>query len=82
MTLLGKQIQLKGTSQKGKNRVREHGDRWMVLAETDRVLFAPNQHGPWLFVAPMGRGQNDKASRWVRAAGDLDFVVVALDDLT
>lgn len=82
MTLLGKQIQLKGLSQKGKNRVRDHGDRWTVLAETERVLFAPNLPGPWLFIAPHGLGQNDKASRWVRAVGDTDFVVVALENLT
>ena len=82
MTLLGKTIQLKGISQKGKNRVREHGDRWTVLAETDRVLFAPNNQGPWLFIAPRGLGQNDKASRWVRATADENFVVIALDDLT
>jgi hypothetical protein len=78
MTLLGKQIQLKGLSQKGKNRVREHGDRWTVLAETERVLFAPSAQGPWLFVAPLGLGQNDKASRWIRASGDPDFSMVVL----
>lgn len=39
MSLLGKQIKLKGISQKGKNRVREHGSDWIVFAETDRVLF-------------------------------------------
>lgn len=50
MSLLGKQIQLKGLSQKGKNRVREHGDRWMVLAETERVIFAPGEVGPWVFI--------------------------------
>ena len=76
MSLLGKQIQLKGLSQKGKNRVREHGDRWTVLAETDVVLFAPSNHGPWLFVAPVGRDQNDKASRWVRSTDDSDFIVI------
>lgn len=79
MALLGKTIQLKGISQKGKNRVREHGDRWTVLAETDRVLFAANIPGPWLFIAPLGMGQDDKASRWVRAHGDTDFTVVAPD---
>jgi hypothetical protein len=80
MALLGKQIQLKGLSQKGKNRVREHGERWVVLAETNRVLFAPDKEGPWLFVAPPGKGQDDKASRWVRVSGDADFTVVVLDD--
>lgn len=79
MALLGKQIQLKGISQKGKNRVREQGDRWMVLAETDRVIFAPGEIGPWLFISPPGQGQDSKASRWVRAIGDKDFVVVVLD---
>lgn len=76
MALLGKTIQLKGISQKGKNRVRDHGERWTVLAETDRVLFAPNNPGPWLFIAPHGQGQNDKASRWIRANGDSDFTMV------
>ena len=79
MALLGKTVQLKGISQKGKNRIREHGDRWTVLAETDQVLFAPSTTGPWLFLAPLGLGQDDKASRWVRASGDSDFMVLALD---
>ena len=79
MALLGKQVQLKGVTAKGKNRVREHGDRWTVLAETDRVLFAPGKPGPWLFVAPPGKGQNDKASRWIRASEDENFTVIVLD---
>lgn len=79
MSLLGKDIKLKGLSQKGKNRVRDHGDLWTVLAETDSVLFAPSTKGPWLFIAPKGFGQNDKASRWLRADGDPDFTVIVLD---
>lgn len=80
MALLGKTVQLKGLSQKGKNRVRENGDRWTVLAETNRVLFAPGKEGPWLFITPMGSTQDDKASRWVRADGDTDFNIVVLGD--
>lgn len=79
MTLLGKTIQLKGLTQKGKNRVREHGDRWTVLAETDRVLFAPSNTGPWLFIAPAGAGQDSKGSRWIKPTNDIDFIVVILD---
>jgi hypothetical protein len=79
MALLGKEVKLNGLSQKGKNRIREHGDRWTVLAETDRVLFAESAVGPWLFIAPAGKTQDDKSSRWVRAAGDTDFIVIALD---
>lgn len=79
MSFLGKKIRLKGISQRGKNRVREQGDTWVVFAETDRILFAPNEIGPWLFVAPTGKNQNDKASRWVRIQNDLDFEVVVSD---
>jgi len=80
MTLLGKDIMMSGTSQKGKNRVREFGHRWTVLAETDRVLFAPSQPAPWLFVTATGKSQDDRSSRWVRATGDPDFIVIAMDD--
>ena len=77
MNLLGKTIQLRGISQKGKNRVRELGDRWTVFAETDKVLFNPTK-GDWLFVSPVGQDQNSKASRWVRANDDVDFNVIVL----
>ena len=75
MSLLGKTIRLKGKTMKGKNRVREHGDLWNVLAETDHVLFAPSSKGPWLFVAPVGKNQDDKASRWIHGLTDLDFEI-------
>lgn len=73
MSLLGKTIRLKGKTQKGKNRVREHGEMWTVLAETDKVLFKPSSSGPWLFAAPAGKNQDDKASRWIHGLTDLDF---------
>ena len=75
MSLLGKQIKLKGISQKGKNRTREQGNDWTVWAETDRVLFAPSKIGPWLFISPTGKSQDDKACRWVHLTQDPDFVV-------
>ena len=83
MTLLGKGIRLQGITQKGKNRIREFGDRWTVLAETDKILFAPSSPGPWLFVTPGGarHGSHDsKASRWIRATGDPDFSISLLAD--
>ncbi len=79
MALLGKSIQLKGISQKGKNRVRDHGGQWTVLAETERVLFKPDTAGPWLFISPIGEGQDHKASRWIRANGDADFSITILN---
>lgn len=75
MSLLGKKIKLAGTSQKGKNRVREHGNEWIVLAECDTVLFAPSNKGPWLFVTPVGQTHDSKATRWVHLNNDENFVV-------
>lgn len=80
MSHLGKKIELTGKSQKGKNRVREHGSVWHVLAETDRVLFSPGKPGPWLFVAPNGKGQQDKSSRWVHLNADPDFSIKSLEN--
>jgi len=73
MTFLGKTIRLKGKTQKGKNRVREHGEMWSVLAVTDHVLFSNDSAGPWLFITPEGKTQNDKASRWIHGLQDVDF---------
>ncbi len=75
MSLLGKTIRLKGKTQKGKNRVREHGEMWVVFAECETVLFAPSKKGPWLFLSPLGKNQDDKASRWVKSTDDVDFDV-------
>ena len=76
MSFLGKTIRLKGKTMKGKNRIREHGEQWNVLAETDTVLFAPSSHGPFLFIAPPSKDQNDKASRWIKSVNDLDFEII------
>jgi hypothetical protein len=76
VSFLGKRVKLKGISQKGKNRVREQGETWSVFAETETVLFAAGKPGPWLFLAPVGKNQDDKASRWVKLSGDTDFIVM------
>jgi len=75
MSLLGKIVKLEGLTQKGKNRIRENNNRWIVLAETEHVLFSPGVKGPWAFVAPEGCDQNHKASRWIKISGDPDFLV-------
>lgn len=83
MALLGKEIQMKGLSQKGKNRVREHGDRWIVLADPAiraNVTINPNGgtdfkdgKGPQLFITPKGCDQSHPASRWIQLNNDPDF---------
>lgn len=79
MSLLGKIIHLKGISQKGKNRIRENSTRWVVLAETETVLFNPGMKGPWLFISPANEDQNHRASRWIHLDNDPDFVIVKDD---
>ena len=79
MSILGKKIKLQGITQKGKNRIREHGNDWWVLAITNSILFSPNQSGPWLFVSPIGCNQNSKSARWIKYHNDLDFKVVIVD---
>lgn len=66
-------VTLIGKTQKGKNRVRDHGRVWEVIKTTDRVLFSP-QAGPWLQVVPVKTGAS--AARWVHASQDQDFAQV------
>lgn len=75
MNYLGKTIRLVGVSQRGINRVRKYGNMWNVFAETDTILFAPNDHGPWIFVSPIGKDQNHVACHWVRTNNDVNFKI-------
>lgn len=75
VSMIGKTIVLRGVTLKGKNRVREQGDRWTVFGETDRVLFAPGKPGPWLYVVPAGMPHDHKAGRWIHKTNDADFHV-------
>ena len=74
MSFIGRTIRLKGKTMKGKNRIRENSDLWVVLAETDKVLFNPAS-GNWLFIAPEGKDQQHKSSRWISAVNDPDFEI-------
>lgn len=77
--MIGKTLTLSGISQKGKNRVREHGSLWVVYAETDHVLFAPGKPGPWLYIVPAGMQHDHKAGRWIHKTIDTDFHVIGQD---
>lgn len=71
--VVGARLFLTGKTGKGKNRVRENGQEWVVLQVTGTVLF-DNRGGPWLFVNPTSRTDTDK-SRWIHSTDDKDFVV-------
>ena len=64
---------LKGITQKGKNRIREHGNEWVLVRQAESVLFS-QEPGPWWFVYPVTGGVTE--CRWIRNTRDKDFEVV------
>ena len=64
---------LKGITQKGKNRIREHGNEWVLIRMIGNAYFS-QEAGPWWLVQPVTG--NDDASRWIRNTNDKDFEVI------
>jgi hypothetical protein len=60
-------VSLIGKSQRGKNRVREHGALWAVLKVRDKVSFS-DKPGPWMLLS-----SNDNHLLWLNACNDDDF---------
>ena len=82
MTFLGKEILIKGISPKGKQKIKTFGEKWIVFAETDTILFSPNNYGPWLYISPIGKNFNDKSSMWIHSTNDKDFSILQLQNVT
>ena len=76
MTTVGNKIRLRGITQKGKNRIRENGETWVVVAKANTIVFAPNDFGPWLFISPVGMAHTSSLARWIRNQDDPDFEVM------
>lgn len=55
-----------GKSLKGKARIKEHGNIWIILLSSDRVACLGNKPG-WLLQAPSGY------LRWMAKENDRDF---------
>lgn len=74
-------IILKGISQKGRNRIHELGDEWLVLLYRDQVSFSPIHQpgGGWLLLAPFS---NTEKVRWIQRNGDPDFEILASEILS
>lgn len=64
---IGQSVTLKGVSQKGKNRVREHGPVWTVVDISQTVRFS-DVPGPWLLLS-----SPDTCIRWFNPRQDKDF---------
>jgi hypothetical protein len=69
------ELVLRGKSQKGKNRIRELGNLWVVDRITESVRFPTTGTGPFLMIHPVD-GDFDKHARWVATRNDPDFQIL------
>lgn len=68
---IGDIIEVRGLTQKGRNRVNELGDFWRVVRFAKTVQFATGEN--WVSIAPIGRPDD---ARWVRQHKDKDFALL------
>jgi hypothetical protein len=61
-------VTLVGKSQKGKNRIKEHGDKWEVVREDDKVICLDDKPG-MLLQSP------DGYQKWFALRDDKDFIM-------
>lgn len=74
---MSKMLHLQGKSVKGKQRIKQWGDEWIVLKELDWVIFSGDV-GPWYFVQALTDGtQNGNSTRWINSQLDKDFHILA-----
>lgn len=75
---------LAGISKRGKQIIKEHGDRWECLMVNHIVLFT-DKVGPWLYLEPLGEirvattireAREETGARWVHSLTDDDFKVM------
>lgn len=73
-------LTLKGKTLKGKNRIRELGDQWIVCLYRDAVSFSPIRRpgGGWLLIAPLA---NSEMVRWILLNDDPDFKVLLVKQI-
>ena len=62
-------LEIKGVSQKGKNRIREHGKTWKVIKKDATVICRVNK--PGMLVEAM-----DGYQRWLILENDPDFLII------
>ena len=78
--MLKKKIKLKGISRHGKNRVREQGELWRIVGESDSVHFRTSAPGPFLLLeSESSEGPHGPWTRWVSLQRDPDFMIEVVD---
>ena len=81
---------LKAKTRHGKNRIKQHGDRWMVVRQTEenlgpRFLRPVNALPPWLWLETTDcecptREKWGQDGRWVSEKNDPNFEIVKDDN--
>ena len=66
---------VEGKTLKGKNRIRELGNEWLLIRTAETVHFA-QRPGPWGLVFP-AKGTQDQ-SRWIHLHDDPDFNIIKM----
>lgn len=64
---------LRGISLKGKNRVKEHGDRWVLVESHPLTPFPKNRY--------MIKSEKSQTFRWISQINDPDFEIVCWEDI-
>jgi len=70
---------LRGKTRHGKNRVREHGDRWIAVRESDSAVCLDGAPGLLLAADDCNCSACEKWGpdwRWIRKTNDLNFEIL------
>jgi|TARA_B100001175_G_scaffold259311_1_gene228001 hypothetical protein len=70
--MIGNKVKLVGKSRHGKNRVREQGELWEVVGESDTVNFRTSAPGPFVMLRSLS---SPIQVRWVSMQKDPDFMM-------
>jgi|DEB0MinimDraft_6_1074348.scaffolds.fasta_scaffold06357_10 hypothetical protein len=70
-------VRLIGKTRHGKNRVREHGEFWLVKGKSETLTARPGLKGPFMSLIP-ANGSDDW--RWVAEKDDPNFEVEPVED--
>lgn len=69
----GEIVQLKAKSKHAKDRIHQQGDKWLIEAITESVLF-DSKKGIWLGLSAISK--HDMGFRWVHLTDDEHFEVI------
>ena len=66
-------IILEAKTQKGKNRIQEHGKTWSICMRAERVNFSTHLIGGWILVQSL---KNPNHIRWINERDDENFRII------